>query len=481
MIAAEEDWGGQFELVMHHASKFGTIRGKQAKATPHYMNSRLVFKQVRSFNKKYGSSVVKKLVSITNHIYYDRGAWWLATRSPFLTGRRLADEGQMTALLKGGTGAFPFKGMLVSGLFGSDTLSGWKTCSQTTFAVAESDTICRNPVAGAELLASCDPNCNGCTGAGPQSCIKCAFGLLGDTCVDRCNPMQALVDGFCTDCDSECTVGCKSASAWDCFACKHFESGSTHVCIPKCTKAEPLTHEGTLCVDECPRPTFTDLNSKTCVETCPGSTSVSNTSCAPCHHECAGGCTGPSATDCAACLHFTSATSGGCVMHCDGAEPLELGSTCVASCPPSRVEAAGRQGRQCLDECPEGQGIDADRTCQTCPRDAQFISDMTCVRSCPGTTVALREPGKCVAKCPELHFVGDHKVCQACHALCVKGCDGPLASDCQGCRNLTWPHESKSTLLQECVAECPSLTFASQQVCQPCDAQCKAACEDCRG
>jgi proprotein convertase subtilisin/kexin type 5 len=76
----------------------------------------------------------------------------------------------------------------------------------------------------------------------------------------------------------------------------------------------------------------------------------------------------------------------------------------------------------------------------------------------------------CVAQCPALTFVESlTRRCLPCSSQCRGSCTGPLPTQCLACRYVT--------LGSTCVSECPPGSYADAlAVCKPCNTQCKDTC-----
>ena len=103
--------------------------------------------------------------------------------------------------------------------------------------------LAQAPTGNAYVCSPCDVNCDECTGAGPNSCIDCAYynsTITGsDECVTTCPDgyYGDDDDGYCQPCHEEC-ITCASQYSVNCTTCRNDQitlSNGSKQCIPKCS------------------------------------------------------------------------------------------------------------------------------------------------------------------------------------------------------------------------------------------------------
>ena len=340
------------------------------------------------------------------------------------------------------------------------------------------------------LTGDCSWNCDGAhTGKG---CVGCATGWYA---VIQGN-MTSGTPAICKQCDPECdeAAGCNAGggSVNACNgACANMRN-ATH-CISECSAGSfqdvsPLMDSaGTchLCHDECSETcsskgaseTACDYNCRnkifegTCVPQCPSrGYDAGGQYCGTCHNECAGGCVGPTEFDCdtAGCKHVVD--DGGC------------NSACRTGDFAHRMSVTSQSGqvifvcRRCHENCDRIAGCHgpSDSDCNRCS-DKSFVQ------------VVAQAPGlQCVDKCEVGTYsafdnirgeeddssAAFENVCFPCNVQCKSGCDGPSAQNCTaGCRNANFDGA--------CVEACPLSTYSTGDnktavlTCVSCNDNCK--------
>eukprot|EP00037_Helgoeca_nana_P026095 m.293034 g.293034 ORF g.293034 m.293034 type:complete len:904 (-) comp27132_c2_seq1:961-3672(-) len=332
---------------------------------------------------------------------------------------------------------------------------------------------------------NCDSECSGgCSGAGPNRCTCPGLSFLGTD------------NRTCVGCAVECREACVGPTERDCVtqngtagpsACANaYRAG---VCVPACSSQHEYTAvsgECNPCSDQCALtasggcigPQASDCNAcasvsldGTCQSSCPVQShylAPDNTTCSVCDSNCRdsgvdAGCVGPLPSNCTACARFFRTESDGtpvCTFTCTAAEfavPTSLGQEC----------------RACHSNCLGGCTGPGARECTVC-RDFRH-ADGQCVVSCP-TSINFVTP--VVAQAP---------LCTPCSAMCASvdsagavlsmGCDGPLATDCNQCRDVRHPVDG-------CASDCGlayfNETVNAETVCSPCNSLCSSN-SDCSG
>eukprot|EP00053_Salpingoeca_punica_P020081 m.207356 g.207356 ORF g.207356 m.207356 type:complete len:1535 (-) comp17787_c2_seq3:312-4916(-) len=357
----------------------------------------------------------------------------------------------------------------------------------------------------------CHAECSskGCTGAGNASCVSCAHFADGHVCLANCSEIGKLADAAtmtCKDCDAECKGGCTGPTAFDCVDCMHEKrvtnpTSGQFECIGNCSRAsEFMTINGTCeachveCVDGCAGPTENDCKScahlvvgnHTCVAECPAQFFAKDDGrCYECDAQCSvDGCTGPGPVHCIKCSGLFVRLEELNVIN--GTSVHNYTFECVAECPSPRIAvlvAGSNTSKECvcpdnMYSSPQGECLMCHRACATCTGPnatdctmcAVAIYRSTCVSACPSLSFLVPEPIS-VSAAKSRGGIASPAECASCNAQCASGCVGSSPTNCTDggsgrCVSLEYTGA--------CVATCPLGSYASNQTCLACDAQCGA-------
>ncbi|XP_046400809.1 epidermal growth factor receptor isoform X2 [Ischnura elegans] len=269
----------------------------------------------------------------------------------------------------------------------------------------------------------CHNQCSseGCWGPGPDQCLSCANFQVDNICIESCNTMPGLYQAgpkLCMHCHEECESTCHGPGPGNCTRCKHVKDG------PFCTVT-------------CPDSKYNDNKSS----------GQSGGECRPCHENCVDGCSGP---------ENTIGPNG-----CHSCEKAILNGDVS-------VERCLKKNEPCPDGHyyewvgPQDQGplkpLAGKAVCRRChPRCKKCTGYGFHIQVCQ-ECVSYRRGEQCEDECPPDHYArNDTQECLPCSQEC-RGCYGPTASDCIGCRNYRiyqdGSPESNSTLFN-CSGSCP--------------------------
>lgn len=264
----------------------------------------------------------------------------------------------------------------------------------------------------------CHAECSddGCWGPGQEDCMACRNFMLDNTCVRNCNlpGMYEKDSKFCGKCHDQCKKGCHGPDANHCTLCKNVRNGQH-------------------CVPECP---ITKYNK--------------NGTCQLCHDNCVDSCNGPDntigETGCNSCEKV--------ILNKDGIVDYCLRED--ESCPNGFYSDWAPHSDKGHLRAVAGKAI-----CKQChPRCKNCTSYGFHVSVCH-ECLNYRRGEHCEDECPRDHYANEElQECQKCNAECssIHGCQGPLESDCNQCRNfrifLSGKPEPNNTHFT-CTATCP--------------------------
>ena len=324
----------------------------------------------------------------------------------------------------------------------------------------------------------CHKSCAECTGKGVQECSACFEGFV-------------LQDGVCE---------ISNTSSTQCSSNQFFDS-SRNVCVPcspncvKCTdditcvscdsdhylwteRVGESQEEVTTCVAECPRGFHGDSTSLSC-QSCPSycKTCDSHDKCTLCTLDFAeplnGQCPQPchdgqffdfQTSHCLQCLSKcqTCQNAKSCLA-CKEGYFLVSDDECVSVCPEHLMkdpETHACVSESCHKSCESCFGPEPDQ-CLTCPNGSKLF-EHSCMEVCP----------------PHTYYKELTASCLHCHDSCLS-CAGPSEQNCLQCP------EDKLLSHFMCVTECPKDSFALNNECVSCPANCEQCvsaqtCSACR-
>jgi hypothetical protein len=296
---------------------------------------------------------------------------------------------------------------------------------------------------------NCSLECNRCFDVGNNNCRECKYFILpNETCVFSC---PKFIDG------KRCVDSCQDSQYFNssnyCLPCSKLCNPNFSCTYPggpgDCKVCQDVRDDG-VCKNECPVEKYRDKNHI----------------CQPCHSECKHGlgCQGPNAWECNKCANFSltiNTDTKNLTGHLTASFPPAFVPICVKMCLPDYFDD-NKQCFQCNDQCSGGCNGFGSHQCKDCK--SFKANNGSCVASCnPNPGLSL--------------FFVDNKtnICKPCHLQCSseKGCNGPYATDCYSCRNLSLPFENGT----KCVGQCPSKHYANEQFqCLECDKSCSSGC-----
>ena len=291
----------------------------------------------------------------------------------------------------------------------------------------------------------------------------------------------------CMPCDEQC-VQCRGPTEFECFDCRNFRIvNSTHTeCVARCPSLSTIDKE---CVEFCQTNQFQhiDLNNVSlclnchpqcdpllgcsgpnntinhctqcrnvsnigfCVSECPLGTFSDRGNCTPCHSQCKqmSGCSGPQPSDCNQCSNFILPPL---LLPSNMTASTRVVDSCIGSCPSNYYVDSASVCRSCHPECLDNCTGPMATECGTCSRASILYSNRTrlCLSTC-NPDINLKT----------YYMDVTNGVCQPCSSLCslTRGCNGPSASDCNGCRNFTGNNTNESEFIprvnRTCVDRCP--------------------------
>lgn len=121
--------------------------------------------------------------------------------------------------------------------------------------------VCRsNHVFLSDECVPCHNECvDGCTGPGPDNCVRCRNFRSGTTCVETCAlDEHPNAERFCAPCHPECLGGCLApGDATQCSECLSFVNQGR--CVEQCPR-DRFFVDGNVCLEACPpsRPFYND-------------------------------------------------------------------------------------------------------------------------------------------------------------------------------------------------------------------------------
>ena len=243
----------------------------------------------------------------------------------------------------------------------------------------------------------CDGQCSreGCWGPGKDLCLYCRNFQVGNECVSSCDPNLGFIstgDNQCMKCDKECASTCTGPGPSKCDQCKNHK-------------------DGPFCVAECPIGKYPDAILK---------------ECQLCHENCRDGCNGPE----------NNIGSNGCVS-CDMAiinSDLEV-VKCLQEgdvCPDGYYYETVTPQTQGKLKPLAGKGIcrPCHPLCQKCNGYGFQLDPKVCL-----TCVGFEQDEQCTNECSSDYYTDlNSRKCKPCASEC-NGCNGPLVSQCNSCKN----------------------------------------------
>ncbi|KAJ7199204.1 insulin-like growth factor binding protein [Mycena pura] len=347
-------------------------------------------------------------------------------------------------------------------LFDVQSASCTPPCSSAGICTAAGTCACTSGFTG-ELCESCapgffGPNCTAC----PSDCPKCDDGVTGSGhCLvtaaantpASCNCVNGVCgsDGSCTcttgfttaangTACSQCAPGFFLTSAGDCkicaIACTEC-AHSTGLCMTCKTGFTVDAADHTQCI---PPPRITSSGT-----TCPPGSFADGANCNSCSSSCAT-CTGGTSNDCFECATGTFLLNGKCVSA--DANGVCEGSSLIADNVKLECDGCGAKCTSCkIPNFNNGSNVD-ELQCTGCV-PGFFLSNGTCVSSCPSGTLVSPQ---------------DNSTCTACDSSCTT-CTGSTTF-CLTCSS------NQLAYAGECVATCPANTFSASGSCLSCHPDC---------
>ena len=246
---------------------------------------------------------------------------------------------------------------------------------------------------------------------------------------------------YCLACHPEC-IHCYGPLDFDCYDCQNFHINIDDEmrCVTKCPSLSNLDKE---CVDVCRTDQFEQI-----------STIDNATYCINCDSQCDPNlsCTGTAPSQCTRCKNVKQ--NGVCIERCSVNYFTDNGTICML----------------CNNQCVPEKGCIGPESyhCNEC---LNVIISRVII-----STDIERQVDECIQSCPSGYYTNMKQYCQPCHSLCLGGCVGPLASDCDQCAN-TSIIDSNGT--RECIPQCnpdPNMKIFYQElstgICKPCSSLC---------
>ncbi|KAK7438410.1 hypothetical protein VKT23_018023 [Stygiomarasmius scandens] len=338
-------------------------------------------------------------------------------------------------------------------------VTGTGTCLSTNVTNAPSSCNCLNGECGSNGQCSCKPGWT--TADNGTACAKCASGFF------------LTSTGEC----SICQIGCTSCAdgTGECLACASgfTQDGNDKT---KCNAVKSTTSDGTAC---------------------PDGSFGSGSSCQPCSSSCQT-CNGGAPSDCIICKSGTYKLNGNCVSAdgngvCAGSNLIAdnnkhecdtCGPKCTSCKIPNFTTASTVNELQCtgclpgsflsngtcVESCPSGTFLsEDDNTCQPCDSSCSTCAGSAkfCL-SCNNNQLA--SSGSCVSSCPDNSIQTNSNTCASCHPDCAT-CSGTSFDQCSTC-----PPERPVLNNGRCLPVCSQSQFFDKTSgsCQSCDSSCSS-------
>lgn len=274
---------------------------------------------------------------------------------------------------------------------------------------------------------------------------KCAkyVSFYSNTCVDACSSNEILYDNVCQ-------LACPLSDPYHVHLPATLEEDINLTTSFNITK--PI-NAFAICTKECPS-TFVSSNAEfECYSECPSSTEnvIFNSSClqkCPDNHS----------------LLMIKNGRNICTKSC---EKFQFQKTCLEICPATHASVQGNEcvncsqigkfeeNKKCVNKC---EIVSFENRCyNTCPPNARYMFNGTCVESCPTEAPMANEQHYgpyslevCTNQCPKEKFVFDNR----CVSTCPENKRLPLDGRCVSCHEVgKYDHGSK------CVDLCPNLHY----------------------
>ncbi|KAL4456253.1 hypothetical protein ABPG74_014214 [Tetrahymena malaccensis] len=341
----------------------------------------------------------------------------------------------------------------------------------------------------------CNNVCNDCSAGTALDCISCKspLSLQGNQCQQQCNVGYYSNQGMCLLCSQNC-LQCTSAS--NCTVCSQGYisiKGVCQLCNFKCSSCFGLNE--TQCYS-CISPYY--LYQSTCQLTCPDqffkqtitdSSNVQQNICQKCNSSCFN-CFGTGDNQCKSCINGYFVTSqntcsqcsqlcGTCSQSSTLCTSCPLGQflsnqTCVQTCPPGFYGSdQDNQCHQCNSPCSTctGSGINQ---CTSCLK-SYFYSSGQCLpchpncSSCYGfqsnecytCQLGMQQQGNTCTSCGDGNYYDSLlNSCQQCNPVC-QTCYGASSSNCLSCQSGKYLYQSTCNICPSSCSSCQSQTMCT--------------------
>ncbi|KAL4449882.1 hypothetical protein ABPG74_015001 [Tetrahymena malaccensis] len=354
---------------------------------------------------------------------------------------------------------------------------------------------------------ACNSKCSKCNGPDENNCKECPNGtflnILDNTCGNQCptNYYTNSSNNKCTKCDSTCK-NCSDSGSDKCTECEgtlFLKDGK--YCSSNCNdnefgdqatnKCESCDSKCKTCQDSADKCTScnsgTYLNVDQCETSCPDSTFKNDhtNTCDDCNEQCLT-CSGPSTSNCLSCKEGTylDKSQNTCVSKCPtkqfGDSSTNTCQNCIENCDQcsdNKVCSKCSAGffllnnNSCVSQCPTKFFNDSsNQQCTSCSQNCQTCFDSTsngCLTCVPGT-FKNSDNSSCLHdnECPSGKYADTNtQKCESCFSTCSE-CTGKDENQCKKCI------QDKLFYKGECLKDCPSNTYKSDNQCNDCHKSC---------